>query len=487
MEQNGRELLNVNQDVAHQNKQRVKCIRQERVLISENDSCTININEKSFEVFDYTLYGLSIISNDVIKNVKNLQFVPFHFNDELIGEFQLKHLRTEKVDQQKYKTVFSVCEDEIPVEKIYAIQIASRIEEAHCRRVDLLTDIPNRFRRIVFEIKSLLLKLREDVDLEESKLNCDSIEEQNIYDNVIAEKIGDTLDKYFSPIYSQFADEVVSELSGEQLRKCFNFFQRELFDLIQHSKFAKRSIEKPRGYAGDFQMMNIIYDNQAVGESLFSKAIHKYYLNHPNAKAVRNRSVYLYNKLRKCIESQPKGERIKILSLASGPAKEIQMLIEKCHNELNQLDVEIVLCDLDSNALMHSQRRIRRLIRETGCKIKVSFCKQNILRLRKEGVQGFKNEKFDFIYSAGVFDYIKDAAAGAIVEYLYELLRPEGEIVIGNFTIDRGCAALMVLALDWSLIYRSKKDLKDMYEFVDPEVKIEEEEEGINLFAILRN
>ena len=109
-------------------------------------------------------------------------------------------------------------------------------------------------------------------------------------------------------------------------------FPEQLKELIYQSSFAHRSVAKPLGYAGDFEMMNIIYRNEAAGDSLFGKCLHAYWLSHPEAKAVRNRSRYLFGLLSNVIR-QYEGAPLKIGSIACGPAREVQMILESAEEQ----------------------------------------------------------------------------------------------------------------------------------------------------------
>ncbi|GAH98529.1 unnamed protein product, partial [marine sediment metagenome] len=41
--------------------------------------------------------------------------------------------------------------------------------------------------------------------------------------------------------------------------------------------------------------------------------------------------------------------------------------------------------------------------------------------------------QFDFIYSMGLFDYLTPPVATAVLGRLYQLLKPGGDMLIGNF------------------------------------------------------
>ncbi len=59
------------------------------------------------------------------------------------------------------------------------------------------------------------------------------------------------------------------------------------------SPFGHRTYHKPIGYAGDYEMMNMIYRNQPEGRSLFEKLIHLLLVSQWPAKSVRNRIAHL--------------------------------------------------------------------------------------------------------------------------------------------------------------------------------------------------
>jgi SAM-dependent methyltransferase len=92
-----------------------------------------------------------------------------------------------------------------------------------------------------------------------------------------------------------------------------------------------------------------------------------------------------------------------------------------------------------------------------------------------------KKDEFDFIYSAGLYDYIKtsllDHAKGtiALTKNLFDLLKPGGTLIVGNFNGNnpRDLRFIMEYVLDWQLIYRSKEDMFDFTRSI-PENTIKE-------------
>lgn len=66
---------------------------------------------------------------------------------------------------------------------------------------------------------------------------------------------------------------------------------------------------------------------------------------------------------------------------------------------------------------------------------------------------------FDFVYAAGLFDYLRDSVAKRLTQNMFKLLRPNGRILICNFLRNIIGIGYMESFMDWKLVYR---DLEDM-------------------------
>jgi extracellular factor (EF) 3-hydroxypalmitic acid methyl ester biosynthesis protein len=98
-----------------------------------------------------------------------------------------------------------------------------------------------------------------------------------------------------------------------------------------------------------------------------------------------------------------------------------------------------------------------------------------------EGLGG----SYDLIYSAGLFDYLKDRTARAAGARLVAALAPGGHALIGNFGTANPTRPLMELILDWPLQHRSASDLRQLFGGIGTGVTIEQEATGVNLFAAI--
>jgi hypothetical protein len=67
--------------------------------------------------------------------------------------------------------------------------------------------------------------------------------------------------------------------------------------------------------------------------------------------------------------------------------------------------------------------------------------------------------QFDFVYAAGLFDYLNAPVAAAFTRRMFDMTRPGGLMLIPNFlpgVKDRG---YMESFMDWHLIYRNHADM----------------------------
>ena len=70
--------------------------------------------------------------------------------------------------------------------------------------------------------------------------------------------------------------------------------------------------------------------------------------------------------------------------------------------------------------------------------------------------------QFDFVYAAGLFDYLNAAAAGALTRRMFEMTRPGGAMLIPNFLVGARDSGYMESFMDWRLIYRDHADMQAM-------------------------
>ena len=225
---------------------------------------------------------------------------------------------------------------------------------------------------------------------------------------------------------------------------------------------------KPRGYAGDFELIDKIYWKW---KSPKTKSFHKwddYYHSRAGAIAVRNRKEYLKTQLSHLNSGK---ENPRVLDLACGPCSDIYEFLST-HPRSN---IEFDCLDMDKDAIEYASGMCDNYYGQ------INFINKNALRYKTD-------KKYNLIWSAGLFDYFSDKIFIRLISRMYSLLDKNGEVVIGNFSPQNSARGLMEVSLQWFLHHRDEQDLKTLAIKAgvdESKIKIGSEETGVNLFLHL--
>lgn len=254
---------------------------------------------------------------------------------------------------------------------------------------------------------------------------------------------------------------------------------REIFPYFMRSRFAERAYYKPKGYAGDFVMMEMIYRNEPEGEGRLGPLVDAWCLNAPASRAVRGRRSLLARELlrrstRHCASQDP----IRILNLACGSSRELFDFIKNCDADHR---LEATCMDADTEALHYTDT----VVNTFPHRAKIRYLNDNAVRWAL-GRSRQRLDPQDIIYSAGLTDYLDRRLFIALVNRCYEHLKPGGCLIVGNFSPNNPNRVIMDQILRWKLIYRNEKDLEDIFQQTPfrGQVTFLAEPEGINLFAV---
>ncbi len=271
--------------------------------------------------------------------------------------------------------------------------------------------------------------------------------------------------------------EALMKGSGHE-EMMWGYVFKEIYPYLMRSRFAERAYFKPKGYAGDFLMMEHIYRNEPQGDGRLGELMDSFCLNRPGSRAIHGRRQLLKQEIeRKSKELSSEGRTVKIMNLACGPNRELFDFLADC--EYSEM-IEALCVDIDAEALQYTNQHVNifphrasiRLMSENVIKWALGRAKQQL-------------GKLDIIYSAGLCDYLDEKLFRALVTQCYNHMNPGGMLLLGNFTMypDR---LFMDKLLKWELIYRDEEDLKEIFAptpFGD-NIQIIAERENVNLFAM---
>jgi extracellular factor (EF) 3-hydroxypalmitic acid methyl ester biosynthesis protein len=255
--------------------------------------------------------------------------------------------------------------------------------------------------------------------------------------------------------------------------------QAELLPLIRLSQTGERYYAKPRGYAGDYQTVEMIYANVPSGTGRIGPLIDSCMLTMAAARAIRSRRHLIAAEILSSYGTASK--EFHVASLACGPAREVFDVLEKVGDSSR---LHISCLDIDREALAYVEAHCR----QQKLADRVHTFHSNLIFLAT-GRQELHLAPQDLIYSMNLIDYFSDELATTLINWTYDRLRPGGRVILGNFHPRNPSRVLMDHVLDWHLTHRDEADMNRLLQsskFGRPCSRVVFEEEGIDLFAECR-
>jgi extracellular factor (EF) 3-hydroxypalmitic acid methyl ester biosynthesis protein len=263
-----------------------------------------------------------------------------------------------------------------------------------------------------------------------------------------------------------------------------SFAQAALHPLLLRAPFVYRTFAKPLGYAGDYEMVNQILADPQQGSSTYFQIINAFFLKADVAQAHRNRIDILVSYLSKAALAAKNSKRkLKVLNVACGPAVEIQRFIS---SDENAEWLEFTLLDFSEPTLSYTKGQIASALQTGGHSVNVRYLQESVHHLLKRAARSsddFKEEFFDLVYCAGLFDYLTDKVCSRLLDYFAIRTRPGGMVLVTNVHSQNPQKNVMEHLLEWHLIYRDEAGLEAVLPQVREKTRIFLDQTGVNLFA----
>lgn len=219
-----------------------------------------------------------------------------------------------------------------------------------------------------------------------------------------------------------------------------------LLQMVHEDPFTHRSFSKPRGYAGDAVLVDLMYYDRGFADlasvSELGRAIFERNKNTPAPASVRARRDLMAEHIDAvCAEKA----NAAILAVACGHLREASASESIARQQFGRF----VALDQDAESLAI---------------VKDQYAKQGVeidqRKIRALFAGAYKPRSFDLIYAAGLYDYLDDRVATRLTTVLFELLKPGGRLVLGNFVPDIYDVGYMEACMGWFLIYRNLGQLE---------------------------
>lgn len=247
---------------------------------------------------------------------------------------------------------------------------------------------------------------------------------------------------------------------------------------LETGSLQRRARTKPRGYAGDFEMLAQIGAHRVCDHPL-GAAFDRFFQAQAAPQAVRNRTELLAEAIAGFVQRRADGP-VRIVSVGSGPALDLQGMCQRLAPPHRQR-LQMTLLDLDPAALDYADSQLAPLVAPP----QVRLVRENLFRL----AQPSRSRKFldgaDVIVCSGLFDYLDAAAAAAMLSCFRQTLSPGGEAWAFNFGPHNPSRAYMEWIGNWYLIYRTAEEMAELaaQAGIPPQqFQIAAEPSGVNLY-----
>ncbi len=320
---------------------------------------------------------------------------------------------------------------------------------------EILSDyklLDSRFISLTKEMEKFLQEIKEDFD-EFDRANKDE-QKQREFIQTTKEEIFAKLDDYFAKSW-----EIVRDFERDKYIVHQNYYQQKLHPLFEEIIEVNRHIyRKPLGYPGDYITMNYIYDyngnHNYLGNSSYEKLINHYTCNIPISCSNIKRKEFLKEKI---LETLRNKNNAKVLSVASGPVKELIELLKE--TKITKL-LRFICLDFEKRALNYVKSRIDKIDEKKRAFLSIKYICRDITSIIRDRALKEKLRDQDLIYAFGIFDYLSDRMASRLTKELYQLLGRGGKLIICNASLENSShRAYYELLGEWNMVHRTKEEM----------------------------
>lgn len=348
--------------------------------------------------------------------------------------------------------------------------------------------VPSELKVLLADMRMFLEDLRgwteqlEVAVLGEPKKNRADLE------RALVAKLGASALPVLGMLFRRF-EQFCSELNPKEAAPHAFYIKRQLHPLVLCSPFMYRTFRKPLGYAGDYEMVNMMLRDPVEGGSIFAKLLNTFFLSTPPVVAHQNRIQYLIEFLRtELTAAWAARRRARVFNIGCGPARELQELIAQ--SEVSNHG-HFTLLDFNDETLQYTRKILTDLIQRHGRAAETNLVRKSVGQLLKEEARSHSSaipSHYDVVYCAGLFDYIPQKLCQQLTSLFYRMLRPGGLLVVTNVAACNPSRHWMELCVDWHLVYRDAEEMRALIPAAvnRDECRLLSDESGVNSFLEVR-
>lgn len=210
--------------------------------------------------------------------------------------------------------------------------------------------------------------------------------------------------------------------------------------------YTRWGLVKPRGYAGDATLMDFAYGHPSIQSHLrdlcsTAAGIYRATSAAKQSRSARDRMALLRDELVSRAARHP----VTAISVAAGHARELEGLSADTRARI----AAFTAIDLDPLSLDEARRSAGQIA---------------FRPLRRNAIKDSLDDArpADLVYSLGLFDYLADGHASAVLDKMLALTATGGKCIVANLAPDAANLGYCEAIMDWWMVTRSEQDLRDL-------------------------
>lgn len=343
------------------------------------------------------------------------------------------------------------------------------------------------FKVVIADMQTFLTDLRLWLEQVELAIRATPAGDRAKLEQDIAQQLRPSVVGAINNLFERF-ETIASRVDQDLVPAHQAFGKRQLLPLLLSSPFVARTYNKPLGYAGDYEMVNMMFRDGAEGGSLFAKMINLYALQLPPILGHRNRIDLLERRLVEETRRAAAANRaLRVFNLGCGPAHEIQRFLA---NDPVSDHARFTLLDFNDETLAHTGRILNDLRNRHGRRTEIKLEKKSVHQMLKQadrGIQQPATAGYDVVVCAGLFDYLSDKVCRKLLEIFYSMLSPGGLLIATNVD-EHPARNEMEYFLEWHLIHRNTEKMRSLAPNRSPpeNVSLMRDATAVNVFMDVR-
>lgn len=224
---------------------------------------------------------------------------------------------------------------------------------------------------------------------------------------------------------------------------------------LMRSRYWNRSYIKPHGFAGDFGMLEWMYslEHDACADATQPAVVNVLdglFATVHSVQAVWHRRHWFRTLVRDAV-ARREGRRCRVLDIACGGSRYVRDLVSSPAGRW----LDVTFLDQDPAALAFL----------AGCLQGERLASHRLLcaPVRRLPDVVADDERFDVVIATGLFDYLTDRDAAALLRHMLARTAPSGVVAVSNFAPEDESKVVKDWVSDWRLIYRTADAVSDLF------------------------